>query len=444
MANSIAHPPFVFSTLFEQLLPQGKLRSLLRHFAPAKRRPPKVAATALLKGLVFHFLMGAGKLSEHMKLLTGTKISDKALSDRRKKIPLPVFELILEEALRPKADPERHPEAFWKGWRLCSLDGTSFSVSNAPAIQKSLKKAKTRRGEAAFAKIGACVLLESGLHNPLAAQVGANGESEMALARPLLEKLPEKSLCLLDRYYGSGEVIGLFREIHPQGSGRHFLARAKGNLKAKVLEALPDGSALVEIKSGGQKAVVREIRGQAGRGGKRVAARLWTSLLDWKEHPALELLKLYGQRWEQESFYREWKRGWRGGGLLLSHTPLTAAQEVAAQVLGWAILAEERMKAAEKGEKPVLAISFVKTLENLKALWRVIELGRGVLTPRQIGQLTRRTMKHIAQSAVYKKRDRSCPRKARQPVKSWPRLVKNEYENGPVTCEIIPIKLAIT
>jgi hypothetical protein len=445
MAISIPQSSSVFSGLFDQLISPGKLRGHLNRFAPAKRRPPKIPTPSLFRCLVFHFLCGVGTLSEHMKLLTGKKISDKAIADRRKNIPLPVFELILEEALRPKADPKLHPEAFWKGLGLFSIDGTQFSVSNAPALQKNLKKARTRRGKAAFPKIGACALLESGLHNPVAAQVGADGESEMALARPLLEKLPQKSLCLLDRYYGCGEIISLFREVHAEDSGRHFLVRVKASLKARVLEALPDGSALVEIQCGGQKRVVREIKGQATRaGGKSAAVRLWTSLLDWEEYPALELLETYGKRWEQEGFYREWKADWRKGRLLLSHTPLTAAQEVAAMVLGCAILTEERMKAARKGEKPVLAISFAKTLENIKALWRVVELGRGILSREQIGKLTRRTLRHIGESAVWNKRQRSCARKVRQPVKGWPRLVENSYEKGPVTCEILPIMPAIT
>lgn len=438
MATSTFEKSSAFSGLFADLLPAFLLRKFLRLFAPAKRRPANLSAPELLRCLVFHFLLGAGKLSEHVKLLTGTKISDKALCDRRKNIPLPVFELILEAALKPKADPQKHPEAFWRGLRLCSLDGTKFSLSNTPAIQKNLKKAKARRGEAAFAQIGACVLLETGLHNPMGAQVGADGESEMALARPLVEKLPEQSLLLLDRYYGHGEMISLFREVHPEGSGRHFLMRVKGNLKARTVEVLPDGSALVEVKGPGRKWVVREVRGQATRGGRSAPVRLWSSLLDWREYPALELLRAYGRRWEQEGFYREMKVDWRKGGLLLSHTPLTAAQEVAAIALGSAILAEERLRAAEKGEKEVLRISFAKTLENVKALWRVIECGRGILSREQVGQLTQRVLKHIAECAVSPRRERSCPRKVRQPVSGWPRLLENSDENGPWEYSIIP------
>ena len=48
--------------------------------------------------------------------------------------------------------------------------------------------------------------------------------------------------------------------------------------------------------------------------------RLWTSLLDWKKHPAGELLALYAQRWEQESFYRELKVDMRSSPLVFRFT----------------------------------------------------------------------------------------------------------------------------
>lgn len=57
--------------------------------------------------------------------------------------------------------------------------------------------------------------------------------------------------------------------------------------------------------------------------------RIWTTLLDARKHPAMELLKLYGFRWEQEISYKGVKINRRGGDVLHRHTPETAAQEVA-------------------------------------------------------------------------------------------------------------------
>ena len=108
----------------------------------------------------------------------------------------------MRRALRPRATPRQHREAFWRGRRLVALDGTQFSLINTPQITATLTKAQTRRGRAAFAKMTTAVLLEVGLHNPLAAAIGRRGESEWALAHGLLAQLPKRALLLGDRLYG--------------------------------------------------------------------------------------------------------------------------------------------------------------------------------------------------------------------------------------------------
>jgi len=380
--------------------------------------------------LVFHVIAGAGTLAQHVKTITGQRITDGALSQRRTSWPWRIFEMILEEALHLKANLEQHPEAFYDGLRLCGADGSRLSVANTPQVKKAKRKAKSRRGKAAFAKVGLAVLLELGIRNPIAAAIGPKEESEMVLSRQLLAKLPEKSLFLTDRYYGVPVLLIELKEIHPEGE-REFLVRVKGNLKRRVLECYPEGSALVEIRAGKKKLLVREITGRVRKGKSSWSAvRLWTSLLDWKKHPASELLALYARRWEQESFYRELKVDMRSAPLLQSHTPLTAAQEIAALILAYAILVDERIKAARLGEVPVLRISFLKTLEAMRGLWQFLEVTDGLLDQRGVRLAVRRTLRLIAERALPKRRQRSCPRALRQPVSSWPRLLKNSSSNA--------------
>ncbi len=406
------------------------VRACFRAFGPATRRPPKLSSYDLIMGLAFHVLAGTGTLAQHVKMLTGKSLTDSALSQRRESWPWQIFELILEHALRVKADPDRHPEAFYEGLRLCGVDGSRFSVANTPQIKKQMPKAKSRRGRAAFAKVGVAVLLELGLRNPIGAAIGPREQSEIVLARQALEKLPENSLLIADRYYGQPVLLLELKQVHPKG-GREFLVRAKGKLKRLLLECYPDGSALVEIRSGKEKLQVREIVGQVRKGKKAWSSvRLWTSLLDWQKHPASTLLALYARRWEQESFYRELKVDLRSTPLLQSHTQLTAAQEVAALVLAYSILVDERIQAAKAGEMPVLRISFLKTLEALRGLWQFLEVTQDLLDERGVRLAVQRTLRLIAERAVPKRRARSCPRALRQPVSSWPRLLKNVKTNA--------------
>ena len=428
-----------FKQLFRLFLPTKIIRYWFTLLGPAKRRPPTILPHELIMGLVFHVLAGAGTLAEHVRQLTGKSITDGALSLRRTGLTWVMFEMILEEALVPKAQLKQHPEAFYQGLRLCGLDGSQFSVANTPQVKESLSKAKTRRHKAAFAKVGVAVLVELGLHNPIAAAIGPKEESEMVLSRQLLDRLPEKSLLLSDRYYGHPVLLIEFKETHPEGQ-REFLVRVKGKLKRRVLECYPDGSALVEIRSAKKTMVVREIVGRVRRGnGSWSDVRLWTSLLDWKKHPAGELLALYAQRWEQESFYRELKVDMRSSPLVQSHTPLTAAQEIAALIMAYAILVKERIQAAKVGEVPVLRISFLKTLEAVRGLWQFLELTHDLLDARGVRLAILRTMRRIADMALPKRRQRSCPRALRQPVSSWPRLLKNSSVNTPPEYQLTPL-----
>lgn len=156
----------------------------------------------LLAALLFHFLCGAGTASEHLFQLLGRRLCESGIAERRSVLPWALWERFLRDALRATAHRRRHPEAFYRGWRLVAIDGTQFSVSNTPQTAKQLAKASSRRAQAAFAKITAGVLLEVGLHNPLAAAIGHSGQSEWLLSLQLLAQLAKGCLRLADRLSG--------------------------------------------------------------------------------------------------------------------------------------------------------------------------------------------------------------------------------------------------
>ena len=79
---------------------------------------------------------------------------------------------------------------------------------------------------------------------------------------------------------------------------------------------------------------------------------LRTSLLDWKKHPATELLALYARRREREIFCRELQVDMCSVKLVQSHTPATAVQEIAALILDYKLLVDDRMKAAQEPMYP--------------------------------------------------------------------------------------------
>jgi hypothetical protein len=432
-----------FLAQFNKLFENAREEFLMRQ-DPGRGPKPKLPAWDLVSALVYHVLNGAGILSQHVYELLGVNIKDSSLSERRQRIGFEPFAWLANNALRPLADERIDSSAFYKGLRLCGIDGSRWSVTNTPQVAAEMTKAVSRRFKAAFAKVQMCVLVELGLHNPLAAAVGLKEESEWSLAEQLLACLPQSSLLIVDRLYGCGKYM---RELMAacQARASHLLVRARGNVISRMIESLHDGSRLVSIRlpGGGKdqaaRITVREIAGRIRKPGCRQwsEVRIWTTLLDARKYPAMELLKLYGFRWEQEIFYKELKINLRGGAVLHSHTPETAAQEVAALLLACSLLAEQRLAAARDGSINPLNISFIKTLEGLRALWAILAVADGLLDEQTSHALYLRIRESILRQATPPRRKRSCPRKVRQPVKSWPRLISNDSLEGDYEFEII-------
>jgi hypothetical protein len=164
-STSRSDPPIGFLAAWNQLLAPAAMPTLARR----RGRKPRVPLTGLLPALIFHFMNGAGTLAQHSFQLFEAPLADSSWSDRRVRLPWQIFAELMQRALRARATGRRHPEAFWRGWRLVAMDGTQFSLTNTPQMKGAVKKAKSRRGRAAFAKLTTGVLLEIGLHNPLAA-----------------------------------------------------------------------------------------------------------------------------------------------------------------------------------------------------------------------------------------------------------------------------------
>lgn len=436
--------PSVFIKQFAQLLNPRQLGGIRRQLGPRKGGEAKLGAFLFMALLVFHALQPKGTYSAHARQLTGIKLSGAAIAKRRQRLGWRVFESVLNAVLRTRASLRRHRNAFYQGLLLVGIDGTLFSVFNTPAVIRQLTKARSRRGYAAFAQIRACLLVELGLHNPLALAVGASSDSEITLAHRLIDRIPPRSLLLADRLYGHGRfLLALLHRFVINGSD--FLVRVPSRHTSRLIEKLPDGSMLIEIKgidTDGQKFKfwVREIRGVIrGRGRRRTVVRLWTSLLECDRHPAIELLRLYAQRWEQEIAFKELKVEMRHSSLLNSYTPLTAMQEVAAFVIAQAMLVEWRIQAGDHLGVTPLRISFAMLLTWVRSLWSTLALLDGIvrLSAQQEARLAERLFDLLGDSLTPPRRNRSCPRAVRQPVSSWPRLMHNRSSRGEFHFEVI-------
>lgn len=435
-----------FAGVFDKTVPEERMAELCATHAPTPRgMAPKRSAQQVVRDLVFHQLRPDGTLAEHGAMLGGEPISDAAYTQRRERLPQELFADLLRAGLAPLAEAQRHPDAFYRGWRLVGVDGTEVSVTNTPGNRK-LPKASSRRGKAAFAKVKLVTAVELGLHNPLAAQTGTLRDSEVALAVQLVPRLPPHSLAIVDRLYGVAAHVG---DIMAAAAHRDLalLVRARGRVQARVLQRLADGSTLVQIRSArragqpaGEPITVREIRAELRVPGERkpVVIRLWTTLLDPIAYPARELVELYAQRWEHELAYRELKLNVRCGDVLNSHTADTALQELAALVLAMACVARVRAAATAPLAMPARRISLRKLLLATLSLWEAFALGGSSLTAKQKTHMLDAYFTRLQREAILpQRRPRHCPRAVRQPVGGWPRLRRRTESSGTATIKLV-------
>jgi hypothetical protein len=285
----------------------------------------------------------------------------------------------------------------------------------------------------------------------------AREEGELTLARRLLGAIPrkEQTLLLADRYYGRGA----FLEEVMSGAGAccQMLIRVPDAHKAKTLELLSDGSAVVEVRvchpdSQRTKALLRlrEVRGEVWREAsgeqspqqdmERTQVRLWTTLLDAARHPAAELLALYAQRWEQELFFRELKRHMGREQLLRAGSAQGVQAEFGTLIIAASLLAEQRLQAAQQVGLPPLRLSLTKISRGLEALLPVLQVAGDVISPRQRERIIEKFMAHTAREArIPPRRSRSCQRGLRKPASAWPRIQTRANLDGSWVYTVKPL-----
>ena len=82
-------------------------------------------------------------------------------------------------------------------------------------------------------------------------------------------------------------------------------------------------------------------------------------------------------------------------------------------------------------------ISFIKTLNEMNALWTVLAVSQGLIDEDMIGKLIERVRESITRQATPDRRKRNCARKVRQPVSSWPRMITTESNEGDYKFELV-------
>jgi len=269
--------------------------------------------------------------------------SKSAIFQARQRLGSAPLEDLFTRVARPLAGPGA-PGSWVAGRRMVAVDGTCLDVADTPVNAEYFGRAGVSKGEqAAFPMARVLAVAECGTHAIFAATVGAYTQSEATLAEALLAGALDPGMLLIaDRGFFS---YGLWRTMTDPdtGPGADLLWRVRTDRhgpKPVHLEDLADGSWLAHLKQthsaearAAEPVLVRVIDYTLddGRDEERppVAYRLFTTLLDPKEAPAVELAAAYAQRWEIESAFDELKTHQRGPRVVLrSKSPDLVLQEI--------------------------------------------------------------------------------------------------------------------
>jgi hypothetical protein len=237
----------------------------------------------------------------------------------------------LYEALVAPIAERRTQGAWYRQWRLISLDGSTLDVADTQENERAFGRPGASRGSSAFPKIRFVALLENGTHVLWAARMSPYATDEVALAQKVVPALGKQMLCLADRFFQSYQ---LWRKAAKTGA--ELLWRVRRNARLEVDRRLPDGSYLSRIyastsdrRNQRNGIVVRVIDYRLHNvPGSEPVYRLITTILDPQLAPAKELAALYHERWEIENSLDELKTHLRGAQIVLrSKTPALVEQE---------------------------------------------------------------------------------------------------------------------
>ncbi len=321
--------------------PPDRVRRILTETGRASERERDLPASVMVYyAIALALYMGSGTrevlrcLLEGLRWLWGTeavKVAGRSgISQARSRLGEAPLHRLYEEVAGPIAT-RATKGAWYREWRLVSLDGSCLDVADTEANRVTFGCPGASRGESAFPQLRFAALVENGTHVLFGARLGRFADGETTLAYEALAALRPGMLCLADRQF-----FGHALWQAAAATGADLLWRGKHNLRLPRAAALADGSYLTTIYpsdkdrrhgTGGVRVRVVEYRLE-GIAEAEPLYRLLTTILEPARAPAAELAALYHERWEIEGALAELKTHLRGARVVLrSKTPELVRQE---------------------------------------------------------------------------------------------------------------------
>ncbi len=398
MARSVASLPagsritdYISLGVIAKFFPAEKVREILRETQRTSIRERDLPAHVVVYYVIALALYMRSSYREVLRCLlegvqwlldpsTTVKVAGKSgISQARSRLGAEPLKRLYAATVTPIAGP-RTKGAWYRHWRLISLDGSTLDTADTVDNEKAFGRPGASRGSSAFPQIRFVALLENGTHVLWAARMDRYATDEITLAQDVVPALGPAMLCLADRFFPSYELWQKAAQ-----TGADLLWRTRRNARLDLDRRLSDGSYLSRIyastsdrRNQRKGIVVRVIDYRLNNvEGAEPVYRLITTILDPTQAPAKELAALYHERWEIETALDELKTHLRGAQIVLrSKTPELVKQEFWGLLMAHYAIRGLMHEAALKADEDPDRLSF---LHSVRVVQR--RMARGVAIP---------------------------------------------------------------
>lgn len=314
----------------------------------------------------------------------------------------------------------------WRKLALYGFDGTTLRVPDSDANRDAFggQIGNGVRAGSAYPTVRLVALMALRSHVIADACFGAYEHGESTLAADMFPAIPENSLTIVDRNYAFPSTLA---RLHDATRGRHFLTRARKDVRIQRVKSLGRNDSLVEVSISAkvrktnpdlpERWVARAIRYQ--RKGFP-ASTLLTSLLDPEAYPAKELVGLYHERWEIELGYDEMKTHLLDREeAIRSRTPDGVEQEIWGILLAYNLVRVEMERAADEVGVPPTRVSFVNALSLIR--YAFFSASTRPLAPGRIPKTLLEVRRNLKLLLLPERRDRSYPRAVKIKMSNYPK-----------------------
>lgn len=303
-----------------------------------------------------------------------------AYCDARRRLPTKVVTNLVRRIARD-CDGRAADGWLWKGRRVALVDGTTASMPDSEANQKTYPQSRTQESGLGFpvVRMVALVSLATGVVRDLALGPWRGKETgETALFRALCDGLKAGEVVVGDRVFGSffgiagltqRGVDGVFR-MHQRRKFDFNRGRRLGREDHVVTWDKPERPEWMDEETYAQfpdRLTVRELRVAVRQPGFRVHALvLATSLIDAELYTAEELADLYLQRWNIELDLRSIKCVMQMD-VLRCKTPEMVDKEIWMHMLAYNLIRGVMAEAAAARDVAPRRVSFKGALQTMTA-----------------------------------------------------------------------------